>query len=86
MRFSAADELAGGDAENRADPLAAGEERVSHGFVDRWWISQHNSVVEGFVDGISFEKHVSIDIELGGDLLIRTVCFFFGENRRNCGR
>lgn len=32
--LEAADELAGGDAEDGADALAAGEEGVAHGLVD----------------------------------------------------
>ena len=59
----AADELAGGDAENRADPLAAGEEGVSHGFVDLLRVAQRNGCVQGFVDCVGLVEHVDFEIE-----------------------
>jgi len=60
----ATDELACGDAEHGADPLAAGKEGVAHGFVDLVWVPQRNGSVQGLVYCVGLGNHVALEIEV----------------------
>jgi len=61
--IEASDELARSNAEHRAEPLAAREERVAHGFVDVLGLPELNGCVQGSVHCVNLLQHVSFEIE-----------------------
>lgn len=65
-----ADELAGGDAKEGPDSLAAGEERVPHGLVEGLRRPEGDGRFQRPVDGIALLPHVGPEIEGRGSLVI----------------